>query len=528
MVLRIGIDVGGTHTDAVILDEKNSLIGAVKTVTTPDVTTGILEALSEVIEVTGVDPAEIRAAMFGTTHCTNAIIERKELTKTALIRVGRPGAEAIEPLVEWPSELREAIGDIKHLVHGGHEYTGEEIVPLDEFEIRGVAKKLRDERVEAVAVCSIFSPIKADHEERVSGIIMEEMGPDVPVTLSHEIGSIGLLERENSAVLNAAVIKVAGRAIEAFEKAMVDAGVEDAALYLSQNDGTLMSAEYARKYPIFTVASGPSNSIRGAAFLTGLNDGIVVDIGGTTTLVGVLEKGFPRESAIAVEIGNVRTNFRMPDLIATGCGGGTIVKSQDGAVEIGPQSVGYELVNKGLAWGGDTLTTTDIALAAGYASIHDPRCDPNRLKNLEQNLVSTAVSKVIEKVEESIDKIKTSPNPMPVVLVGGGGLLIPPEYYGKLKGASKVTRPSNYQFANAIGAAIAQVSGHVDKVYSLEAMSREAVIQAAKESAINRAIDAGADPGTIQVVEVEEIALPYLPGNAVRMRVKAAGNLTFD
>jgi len=528
VVLRIGIDVGGTHTDAVILDEKNILIGAVKTVTTPDVTSGILEALTKVIEVTGVDPAEIRAAMFGTTHCTNAIVERRELTKTALIRVGRPGAEAIEPLVEWPGELRRAIGDIKHLVHGGHEYTGEEIVPLDESEIRSVARELRDENVEAVAVCSIFSPINSEHEERVSSIIKEEMGPDTPVTLSHEIGSIGLLERENSAVLNAAVIKVAGRAIEAFERSMVDAGVEDAALYLSQNDGTLMSADYARKYPIFTVASGPSNSIRGAAFLTGLNDGIVVDIGGTTTLVGVLEKGFPRESAIAVEIGNVRTNFRMPDLIAAGCGGGTIVKSSEGVVEIGPQSVGYDLINRGIAWGGDTLTTTDIALAAGYARIEDPRCDPSRLKGLEEFFVSQAIGKIIEKVEESIDKIKTSPNPMPVVLVGGGGLLIPPKYYGELKGASKVTRPSNYQFANAIGAAIAQVSGQIDSVYSLEATSRDDVIQSARESAINRAIDAGADPGTVQVVEIDEIALPYLPGNAVRIRVKAAGNLILD
>lgn len=526
MGLRIGIDVGGTHTDAVVLDEKNLLIGAVKTRTTPDVTSGILAVLSRVLKVSGIDPAEIKAAMLGTTHCTNAIVQRRELARTALIRVGRPGAEAIEPLVEWPIGLREVIGDIKYLIHGGHEYTGEEIVPLDENEIRNIAKELRDKHVEAVAVCSIFSPVNSDHEERVAKILEEELESIVPITLSYEIGSIGLLERENSAVLNAAVVKVAGRAIEAFEKAMVDAGIGEAAMYLSQNDGTLMSAEYARKYPIFTVASGPTNSIRGAAFLTGLNDGIVVDVGGTTTLVGVLVKGFPRESSIAVEIGGVRTNFRMPDLIAIGCGGGTVVKHRDGDVEIGPESVGYELVSRGIAWGGDTLTTTDIALAAGYARIEDPGCDPRRLKGLDRAFISRVVNKILERIEESIDKIKTSPSPMPVVLVGGGGILIPPGDYDKLKGASKVTRPSNYQFANAIGAAIAQVSGQVDKIYSLETLSREVVIKDAKESAIKHAVDAGAHPSTVQVVEMEEIALPYLPGNAVRIRVKAAGNLT--
>jgi N-methylhydantoinase A/oxoprolinase/acetone carboxylase beta subunit len=525
MVLRIGIDVGGTHTDAVILDELNRLIDAVKTVTTRDVTTGIRNSLVKVLDISGVDSAEIKAAMFGTTHCTNAIVERRGLARTALIRIGRPGAEAIEPLVEWPAELRSAIGDMKFLVHGGHEYTGEEIVPLREEEIHAIAGELRGEGVEAVAVSSIFSPVNSDHEERVAKIVEAELGPGVHITLSHEIGSIGLLERENSAVLNAAVVKVAGRAIEAFENAMHDAGIKGASLFLSQNDGTLMSADYARKYPIFTVASGPTNSIRGAAFLTGLQDGVVVDVGGTTTLVGVLVKGFPRESSIAVEIGGVRTNFRMPDLIATGCGGGTVVKGGDGAVELGPESVGYRLNEEALAWGGETVTTTDIALAAGYAIIEDPECDIKNLGGLDRGFIERAIEKIVSNLEESVDKIKTDPSPVPMVLVGGGGLLIPPSRYRNIAGVSEVTRPSAYQYANAIGAAIAQVSGQIDRIYSLDAAGREEVIEAAKTTAVERAINAGADPTTVQIVEVEEIALPYLPGNAVRMRVKAAGNL---
>ncbi len=525
MVLRIGIDVGGTHTDAVILDEDNRLIHAVKTETTRDVTTGMRNALISVLEESGVDKRDVKAVMFGTTHCTNAIVERKGLAKTGLIRVGRPGAEAIDPLVEWPAELKKAIGDIKYLVHGGHEYTGEEIVPFDEDEVRGVAKALKGHGVESVAICSIFSMVNADHEERAAKIVREELGQDTPITLSHEVGSVGLLERENSAVLNAALVKVAWRAVEAFHRALKDAGIEGASMFLTQNDGTLMSSDYARRYPILTIASGPTNSIRGAAFLTGLSDGIVVDIGGTTTLVGALVKGFPRESSIAVDIGGVRTNFRMPDLIATGCGGGTLVRERDGEVVIGPDSVGYELTTKGKAWGGDTVTTTDIALAAGHAVIDDPKVDIGRLKDLSRGFVEEGVRKIMGALEDSIDKIKIDPTPMPVVLVGGGGLIIPPKEYGRIKGVDGVTRPSSYQFANALGAAIAQVSGQIDKIYSLEKESRESVLGDAKRVAIERTVNAGAIPETVKVVEIEEIALPYLPGNAVRIRIKAVGDL---
>jgi N-methylhydantoinase A/oxoprolinase/acetone carboxylase beta subunit len=525
MSLRIGIDVGGTHTDAVIIDEENHLIHAVKTETTRDVTTGIKNALINVLDESNINTNDVKAVMFGTTHCTNAIVERRELAKTGLIRVGRPGAEAIDPLVEWPNELKQAIGDVKYLVHGGHEYTGEEIVPFNEDEVREVAKTLKDQRLESIAICSIFSMVNADHEERTAEIVREVMGQEIPITLSHEVGSVGLLERENSAVLNAALVKVAWKAIEAFQKAMKDAGIKEASMFLTQNDGTLMSSDYARRYPILTVASGPTNSIRGAAFLTGLKDGIIVDIGGTTTLVGVLVKGFPRESSIAVEIGGVRTNFRMPDLIATGCGGGTLVRERDGEIVIGPDSVGYELVKKGLAWGGDTITTTDVALASGHAVIDDPRVDTNLLKHLNRNFLEKAMRKIIEALEESIDKIKTDPSPMPVVLVGGGGLLIPSQEYNKIKGVEEIIRPSSYQFANALGAAIAQVSGQIDKIYSFETTSREDVLEEAKRAAVERAINAGAIQETVQVVEIEETALPYLPGNAVRIRVKAVGDL---
>ena len=108
---------------------------------------------------------------------------------------------------------------------------------------------------------------------------------------------------------------------------MREAGIE-APVYISQNDGTLMSVDYCRQYPVATFASGPTNSMRGAAFLSGRTDCVVIDVGGTTSDVGVLVHGFPREAAVAVDIGGVRTNFRMPDVLPVGLGGGSIVAAR--------------------------------------------------------------------------------------------------------------------------------------------------------------------------------------------------------
>ena len=149
--------------------------------------------------------------------------------------------------------------------------------------------------------------------------VLRQTLPDVAVTLSHRIGRIGLLERENAAILNAALSELAIRVIEAFGSAINELGIQ-APIYLSQNDGTLMTASQAARYPVLTFASGPTNSMRGAAVLSGYSDALVVDIGGTTSDIGLLLDGFPREAAMTVNVGGVRTNFRMPDLLAVGPG----------------------------------------------------------------------------------------------------------------------------------------------------------------------------------------------------------------
>jgi N-methylhydantoinase A/oxoprolinase/acetone carboxylase beta subunit len=187
-------------------------------------------------------------------------------------------------------------------------------------------------------------------------------------------------------------------------------------------------------------------------------------------------------------------------------------------LRIGPQSVGYQLTERALVLGGDTLTATDVAVAAGVVEIGDR----SRVMHLEPALVRTAMDSIQEMVETVVDRMKTSAEPIPGIVVGGGSILI-----GKhIADASETVKPEHFEAAGAVGAALAQISGEVDRVYALHALSREQALDRAKQEATDKAIAAGADPATIEIVDVEDVPLAYLPGNATRIRVKAAGSLT--
>ena len=501
-IWRLGIDVGGTNTDAVVIDGDLKLVAATKSPTTEDVMSGIVAAMHEVITQIGADEARnIGFAMLGTTHCTNAIVERKRLNKVAALRVGAPATTAISCMADWPDELKNAMRVRDFLVHGGNEFDGREISALSEDEIREVARVVREEGFESVAVTSVFSPVSDAHEKRAAAVLREELGEGFPITLSSEIGSLGFLERENASILNAALYDVARTTADSFEAALASEGLADVAVYLGQNDGTLMSVDYAKRYPIFTIACGPTNSIRGASFLTQEKDAVVVDIGGTTTDVGVLAHGFPRESMVAV-----------------GLGGGSLVRQlEDGSVTVGPDSVGYLVTKKARCFGGDTLTATDIVVAKGLA---EGVGDPTLVADLEPALVDAAYAEITRIIEDAVDAMKTSSGDVTVILVGGGSILAP----GQLEGSDNVLRPENFGVANAVGSAIAQVSGQIAKVFSLTETPREQALAESKQRACDEAIEAGADPSTVEVVDVEDIPMAYL-GDALCIRVKAVGDL---
>ena len=511
MLTRIGVDVGGTNTDAVLM-RGDKLLAQAKVPTTPDVTSGIESSIRAVIREADPD-AQPSAVMLGTTHFTNALLERRRLAKTAVLRLCLPATTLLPPLCDWPEPLKQAIGGLSHMVHGGHEFDGREISPLDQEEIRNSALRMRDAGVEAVAVSGVFSPIDPSHEEQAADII-RQTAPELRVTLSHQIGRVGILERENAAALNAALSVAAESIIPRIRGSLAKLGLH-VPLYLSQNDGTLMDAEFATRYPVFTIASGPTNSMRGAAFLSGVRNGIVMDVGGTSTDGGALVNGFPREASVSVEMAGVRTNFRMPDVTSIALGGGSIVETTP--LRIGPTSVGHRLAQQAQFFGGTTLTASDLAVAGGLTKMGDPEA----VRDLDPNLVTQGLARIKAMLEDVMDRIKLSRGDVPLILVGGGSVLAPTP----LTGASEIVRPTHAEVANAIGAAIAQVGGQVEKVYSLAEMSREEALTDARSTATQQAIAAGADPDTIEIVEVEEIPLTYLPSNATRIRTKAVGDL---
>ena len=512
--MHIGIDVGGTNTDAVLMDEAR-VRASVKTATTADVTSGIVTALRSLIADADAEPGALQAVMIGTTHFTNAVVEAKRLMPTAAVRLGLPATQALPPLCDWPGRLRSAIGNHTYLCHGGHEFDGRPISPLDSDELRRVAEDIGRKGIRSIAVSSVFSPVNPEFELEAARIFEQEL-PGVALSLSHEIGLTGLLERENATIMNACLRELAVHIVEAFNAALSESGIT-APVYLSQNDGTLMTVDYAERYPVATFASGPTNSMRGAAFLSGELDCAVVDIGGTTSDVGILQHGFPREASVAVDIGGVRTNFRMPDVFTLGLGGGSLVRT-DPTLTLGPDSVGYELTSRALLFGGDTLTTSDLAVAAGRAEFGVP----SRVAGLDRGLVESGLQRAEEMIAEAVDRMKTSSEPIPVVVVGGGGSIL---LQDKLAGASRLVRPDHFAVANAVGAAIAQIGGEVDRIFSLDQISRDRALDDAKSEAVDKAVGAGASRSTVEIVDVEEVPLAYLPSNATRIRVKAVGDL---
>jgi N-methylhydantoinase A/oxoprolinase/acetone carboxylase beta subunit len=513
MSYKIGIDVGGTNTDAVIVDADGRVVAATKSATTPDPFDGIRESLAKVIA--GIDAAQVSQAMLGTTHPANAIIQRRDLQRVGVLRLAAPASLGVRPCVAWPRDLLEAIVGPAEIVGGGNEFDGSEIAPLDEDAVRRFAKRCAG-AVAAIAISAPFSPATFDHEQRAAQIIAEELGAEVAVSMSHRVGALGLLERENATILNASLLGVARNVVDGFQAALAQNGL-DVESFITQNDGTLLSADEAVRFPVLTLGSGPTNSMRGACSLAGLGDALVIDVGGTSADVGILVDGFPRESTAAIEVGGVRTNFRMPDILALALGGGTVIGPD---AEVGPRSVGYRIPEEALIFGGDTPTMTDAGVLAGRAGRTGLADRAACVDEARGDALTRAVATADAMLADAVDRMTLGKTDRPLIVVGGGAFLVPDE----LPGVAEVIRPDHGDVANAVGAAIALVSGTIETIVPAGDGRREA-IDAAAEHARRRAVQAGADPAGVEVVEITEAPMSYLPEPALRLRVKAAGPL---
>jgi N-methylhydantoinase A/oxoprolinase/acetone carboxylase beta subunit len=510
-VKRIGIDVGGTNTDAVLLNGLD-VVASVKTPTTEDVTNGVKRALALLIERSSEAARSAEAVIIGTTHFVNAIVERStHLQRVATLRLCLPASASVRPFIDWPTDLQEVVKGEVCLLPGGHEIDGREIAPLDEEAIVSATRRIADAGITAIGISGVFSPICGDHEDRAAAIV-RSVYPRARITLSKDLGRIGLLERENVTALNASLGDLAHKTTMAFQAAIAESGLRSK-LYLTQNDGTVLSADLAERFPVLCFASGPTNSMRGAAFLSGIADAAVADVGGTTTDIGMLKSRFPREANTVVEVGGVRTLFRMPDLISLPLGGGTLVRTNP--FRVGPDSLGFRLLQLAKIFGGPSLCATDIAVARGLIKLGDR----SKVEGLGEQITAAFMEEVRTRIEAGIDRLKTQVGDVSLIAVGGGSFLVPKN----LQGVSDVIFVKHHEVANAVGAAIAQISGEVDQVF--RDLSRDEAIEKAIELARKRAEDSGAAPSSLQVVDVEDLPLAYMPGNCRRVRVRVAGDL---
>ena len=509
--LRLGIDVGGTNTDAVLMAGQE-VVATAKQFTTADVRDGVIASVASILDQSGVDRSSIKAVMIGTTQFVNAFVQRRDLAPVAAIRIALPMGDGIPPFSGWPDDAMESLGGHRYMIGGGSYFNGTEYRPLDEDALRAAALDARAKGIDCFAISANFSPIRPDIEVRAAAIVAACV-PGAMITLSSEIGGPGLLDRENGAIINASLGPLAKRVVASLRQAITDLRI-DAPIFLSQNDGTLISTDVAARLPIMTCSAGPTNSIRGAAFLTGIKEAVVVDIGGTTADIGFLREGFARETTLPNYLGGVRTNFRMPDLLSIGVGGGSLVRP-DGRV--GPRSVGFRLQQEGLVFGGDTLTATDIAVRAGHVRLGDPQA----VAGLDAALVEAALDDMHLQIEDGIDQVKVSPEPLPLILVGGGSILLS----RPLKGTSETLRPAHAAVANAVGAAIALVSGQVNKLYDFRTYGRDAALAQAREEATNAAVAAGAARDEVEVIDIRELPMSHMRSGRVQVRVRAVGPL---
>jgi N-methylhydantoinase A/oxoprolinase/acetone carboxylase beta subunit len=517
--VRIGVDVGGTNTDAVLINQ-GRVVASTKQPTSADVSSGVAAAIGAILSEADVPSHAIDTVMVGTTHFTNALVERDRLDRVGIVRLASPSGEALPPMTGWPTALVERIAGTTYLLAGGYEVDGREISPFDDAAMRAAARECLDQGIASIAISCAFAPINAAMEERAAAIIAD-VHPNARVSLSHRVGRLGLIERENGTILNAALATLAQHVMASLERALATLGVS-APLYISQNDGTLISAAEAARYPVLTIGSGPTNSMRGAAFLTGVENGIVMDVGGTTCDIGVLAGGYPRESTIAVDIGGVRTNFRMPDILAIGLGGGTRIhlNEKTNEVTIGPDSVGYRLTQDAWLFGGSTLTTSDIAVASGKASFGDSALLPT----LPPSLPATILDRISDMMADGIDRMKTQSGDVTIIAVGGGHFLID----DKVKGAAEVVRPDHASVANAVGAAIAQIGAQIERIVDYDTEPRAAALDAMREALLARVVAAGGTRATAEIVDMDEVFLSYLPGRSAQVRMKAVGSLADD
>jgi N-methylhydantoinase A len=373
LTARVGIDVGGTFTDAVIVDGGRIRIAKVRS-TPAQIEAGFMDALARLVEAAGIAPAGIGYLAHGSTVATNAIVQ-KRLARTALVT-----NDGFRDLLAIGTQMRRRVYDLwspepepvvpRRLcvgVRGRIDAEGHEIEPLDADSLRVAAADLREQGVEAVAVCLLFSFLNPAHEQRAGAILAEEL-PGVPVSLScRVVPEYREYLRASTTALNASLLPLLGAYIDAVGGEVDRAGVR-VPVYLMQTNGGVTPARRAAELPIGLAASGPAAGVIGGAHLAGLVGepaALTFDMGGTTADIGLVLDGRP-QLRFTGDAAGMPVNLPQIDVLCIGAGGGSIAQVDEfGSLRVGPESAGAVPGPAAYSAGGTAATVTDAHVVLG-------------------------------------------------------------------------------------------------------------------------------------------------------------------
>jgi N-methylhydantoinase A/oxoprolinase/acetone carboxylase beta subunit len=545
----IGLDVGGTHTDVVLLD-KNGIQRELKVATrASDLFQSVWEALSAVTE--GIDAGSIQRIVLSTTLTTNAIA-RNKVAPVAMIVIAGPGID--------PEHYRTN----RHFypVAGSIDHRGREIAPIRPDQIRSLAKQLQSDGIRQVGVVGKFSNRNPEHETQIEALID---GRFERVFLGHQVsGALNFGRRIATTYLNAAVYPVHKAFYAAVQQSLKKRGL-DLPIRLLKADGGNMRFDASMDHPIQTVLSGPAASVMGALpFAPPDQDTIVMDIGGTTTDMAVLISQAPVLDPVGIELDRFKSLIRSLETLSIGVGGDSTVTSVDGRLRVGPDRQG-----PAIAYGGSLPTPTDALAAMGDIEALDAASSRSGLAPLARELgwtvdrlakaiVEKSCQQIIGAAGRLVDRINSKPvytvhelqegyvvNPSHILVLGGPAPYFAP--YLKKHSKMTVTVVPRWKVANAIGAALARTTCEVTLLADSErgiaaaheekfstAIDRSYDLKAAEQQALEllraKAIARGANPDYLEMETVEGLAFNIVrgfntTGRNIRVRVQVKPGL---
>jgi N-methylhydantoinase A/oxoprolinase/acetone carboxylase beta subunit len=527
----IGLDVGGTHTDVVLLGDEG-LASQIKVPTDPsELYHSVLTGLDRI--TAGTEYAAIQRIVLSTTLTTNAIVQDK-LPPVAMIVSAGPGID--------PQHYR--MGAHYYPVAGAVDHRGRETAPLDPAEIRDIAARIKHEAIRTVGVVGKFSVRNPVHELQICEILKDSCDK---VFLGHRIsGNLDFPRRIATTYLNAAAYPIQKRFYEAVQKSLAIKGLSQP-IRILKADGGNMRFDASIEFPGLTILSGPAASVMGAvAFCFEEHDALVMDIGGTTTDMAVLINRAPVLDPVGIEIGPYKTLIRSLDTLSIGIGGDSAVRITGGALQVGPDRDG-----PALAYGGPTPTPTDAFIVLENLQTGNREKSVEGIKSLAAALgvsVETVASQIMDKACRSIltaaqklvDRINHKPvytihelkegyqvRPKSILVLGGPA----PDFARHLQKLTtmQVRVIPKWEVANAIGAALARTTCEVtlladterqvavapEENYSQEIddhLNLETATQIALDLLRQKAIARGANPDYLETEVVEGLQFNMVRG----------------